>query len=73
MCEDAVAEYACADDHEQRGESRTRLSHIVRCPQAINSESGAACANRTEAHDWQDDDSSTNCPECRGDTPPVTP
>jgi hypothetical protein len=56
-----------------RQESRTRLSHIVRCRQAIDSERGAACANETEAHDWQDNDFSKKCPECKGDTPPVTP
>ena len=73
MCDDAFAEYKCADMHEQRGEQRIRLSHIMRCAQASNSESGAACAVRTEAHDTQDDDPNKDCPECRGETPPATP
>ena len=73
MCEDAFAEFACADLHEQRGERRTRFKHIMRCQEAINSETGAACMNRTEAHDMQDDEPDKDCSECRRETPPETP
>jgi hypothetical protein len=73
MCEDAVGVFACADRHEERGEERERLKHINRCQTAIDSESGMACADRGRSHDWQDDDDTQDCPECRGETPPQTP
>jgi hypothetical protein len=31
MCDDGLAEYACADRHEARGEDRARLKDIKRC------------------------------------------
>jgi hypothetical protein len=73
MCEDAVAEFACATRHEARGEDRARLKNINRCLAAQNSPTGMACAVRGRAHDWQDDDANQVCPECRGETPPETP
>ena len=73
MCEDAVAEFKCADRHEERGEDRERLKEIKRCKDSRESETGAACAVRGKAHDWQDDDPDRDCPECRGETPPETP
>jgi hypothetical protein len=75
MCDDAVAEFACADSHEARGQDRTRLKEIKRCLAAQNSETGACCdpTTRGRAHDWQDDDNTQDCPECRGATPPETP
>lgn len=73
MCDDAVAEFACADRHEARGEDRARLKEIKRCRAAQNGIYGACCAIRGRAHDWQDDDLAQDCPECRGETPPETP
>lgn len=73
MCDDAVAEYACADHHEARGEDRTRLKEIHKCLAAQNSTTGVACAARGRSHDWQDDEPDKDCPECRGETPPETP
>jgi hypothetical protein len=72
MCDDAVAVFACADRHEERGEERERLKHIMKCQTARDSETGATCTVRDRAHDWQDDDTQ-DCPECRGETPPETP
>lgn len=70
MCDDAVAEFACADTHHSRGEDRARLKEIKRC---LAQQNGPCCTNRGRAHDWQDDDPSQDCPECRGETPPETP
>ena len=74
MCDDGVAEYACADRHEARGEDRTRLKEIKRCQVAQTAGGACAPAQRGRAHDWQDDDpNNRECPECRGETPPETP
>jgi hypothetical protein len=53
MYDDAVAEFACADRHEARGQGRTRLKEIKRCLAAQNSETGACCdlTTRGRAHD----------------------
>jgi RNA polymerase subunit RPABC4/transcription elongation factor Spt4 len=72
MCDDGLAEYACADRHEARGEDRARLKEIKRCLNVQNNNL-PVCAVRDRAHDWQDDDDTQDCPECRGETPPETP
>jgi len=72
MCDDGVAEYACASVHEGRGEARTRLKEIKKCLHVQNN-SLPVCAVRGRSHDWQDDDDTQNCLECRGETPPETP
>ena|SRR6266487_2552746 len=49
MCDDAVAEFACADRHAARGEDRERLKEIKRCLASQNSASGACCPLTAEA------------------------
>lgn len=73
MCDDGVAEYACADRHEARGEDRTRMKEIKRCLAAQHARVSCPPAQRGRAHDWQDDDPDEDCPECRGETPPESP
>lgn len=73
MCDDAVARYACAATHEARGEEPERFKDIRRCLAAQHA--GVTCSpdQRGRAHDWQDDDPSQECAECRGESPPITP
>ncbi|KAH9222680.1 hypothetical protein DL95DRAFT_380396 [Leptodontidium sp. 2 PMI_412] len=73
MCDDGVAEFACTDRHEARGEDRARLKEIKRC--LAGEHAGVSCSpnQRGRAHDWQDDGPDQDCPECRGETPPETP
>lgn len=72
MCDDGVAEFACAGRHRARGEDRTRLKKFKKCLYVQNNDL-PACAVRDRSHDWQDDDLTQDCPECRGETLPETP
>jgi hypothetical protein len=75
MCYDVVAEFKCADKHEQAGEDRLRFKHIARCTTASQSPTGISCppALRDREHVLQEDDPEENCSECKGETPPETP
>jgi hypothetical protein len=75
MCYDVVAEFRCADRHEQAGEDRRRLKHIVRCGTALQTTTGATCPPplRTTEHVLQEDEPEQDCPECKRETPPETP
>jgi hypothetical protein len=73
MCDDNYAKYSCADKHEKRGEERARVRDVRLCRNAQDTGQTCDASNRGRAHDWQDDDDSQECPECRGETPPETP
>ncbi len=73
MFDDNYAEYSCADKHEERGEERARIHHVALCQTAQDNGQTCDANERGRAHDWQDDDDTQECPECRGETPPETP
>ena len=71
MCYNIVAEFKCADKHEQAREDRLRFKYIIRCTTALQSPTGILCplALRDREHVLQEDDPKENCSECKGETP----
>ena len=71
MCYDVVAEFKCADKHEQAGEDRLRFKHIARCTTALQSPTGISCplALRDREHVLQEDDPKENYSKYKGETP----
>ncbi|KAI0837474.1 hypothetical protein F5Y06DRAFT_270510 [Hypoxylon sp. FL0890] len=71
MCDNIYALFSCADEHEAKGESRTRLKRIKTCHLFnVNNET---CTDRDDIHMISENETWHECPECRGEIPPQSP
>jgi len=72
MCYNVVAEFKCANKHEQAREDRLRFKYIARYITALQSLTSISCplALRDREHILQEDDPKENCSKYKGETPP---
>jgi len=75
MCDDVNAIFRCAARHIDPINNPNGLAfkHIARCPYAISANTTCPPSQRHVAHVVQEDEPESDCPACRGETPPESP